>query len=121
MDMKGSLWVRTPAVPRAKLGYRRWAWIVSRVEEAKPFISLYKFMMPPPPSILVRDLITSYLLIFDISVDDKSIRYVAVGNIAIIEDDLSEPTLSLAGRYFKRWDKKDKKFISKIVKKYPDD
>jgi hypothetical protein len=119
MDMKGSLWVGTPAMPRAKLVYRRWAWIVSRVEEAKPFILLCKFMIPP--FILVHDLITSYLSIFDVRFDDKSIRYVAVGNIAIIEDDPSEPMLSLAGRYFKRWDKKNKKFISKIVEKYPDD
>lgn len=81
---------------------------------------LTKFMMPPL-FILVRDLITSYLSIFDVSFDDKSTRYVAVGNIAIIEDYPSEPMLSLAGRYSKRWDNKDKKFIGKPIEKYPDD
>ena len=56
------------------------------------------------------------------SADDKSVRYVAEENIGVLEDEQpSEMLMDLAGRYFKRWDARDKAFVSNIRDEYPDD
>ncbi|KAK2628890.1 hypothetical protein QTJ16_001993 [Diplocarpon rosae] len=55
------------------------------------------------------------------SVEDTSIRYVAEENIEIIEPDVPISLISLAGRYFKRWDKEKHVFVSNIKDEYPDD
>jgi len=55
------------------------------------------------------------------SVDDTSIRYVAEENIEIIEPEVPIPLMSLAGRFFKRWDQENHVFISNIRDEYPDD
>jgi F-box protein 21 len=55
------------------------------------------------------------------SVEDKSIRYVAEENIEIIEPDVPISLMSLAGRYFKRWDWESHRFVSNIRDEYPDD
>jgi F-box protein 21 len=55
------------------------------------------------------------------SVEDTSIRYVAEENIEILETDEVDSLKSLAGRYFKRWDKEKKVFVSNICDEYPDD
>lgn len=52
---------------------------------------------------------------------DKSSRYVAEENITPL---IGWPPLSLlrlAGRYFKRWDTEEERFISNIRDEYPDD
>lgn len=64
-------------------------------------------------------------------VHDTTTRYVAEENIEefteeFTEDDYDEvkPPLALmqlAGRYFKRWDKKAMMFVSNIREEYPDD
>lgn len=53
--------------------------------------------------------------------DDKSVRYVAEENIETVEDEPSEVLMSLAGRYFKRWNGNAGKFVSNIRDEYPDD
>ena len=53
------------------------------------------------------------------SVEDTSIRYVAEENIDIIELDVPVSLMSLAGRYFKRWDPGTHRFISNIKDEYP--
>ncbi|KAK0106484.1 hypothetical protein ONS96_004111 [Cadophora gregata f. sp. sojae] len=54
-------------------------------------------------------------------VEDTSIRYVAEENIEIIKPELPISLMSLAGRYFKRWDKEKRVFISNVRDEYPDD
>ena len=54
-------------------------------------------------------------------VDDNSVRYVAEENIETVEVTVSDSLMSLAGRYFKRWDKSTSTFISNIKDEYPDD
>jgi len=54
------------------------------------------------------------------SVCDKSVRYVAEENIELIGEP-SEAILKLAGRHFKRWDEKNRIFVSNIRDEYPDD
>lgn len=54
-------------------------------------------------------------------VDDNSVRYVAEENIETVEVTVSDSLMSLAGRYFKRWDKSTSTFISNIKDQYPDD
>jgi len=39
----------------------------------------------------------------------------------VLEEEPSAQLLSLAGRYFKRWDKENKVFVSNIRDEYPDD
>ena len=56
-----------------------------------------------------------------VSVDDTSTRYVAEENIEIVTPDVPESLMSLAGRYFKRWDPKHHVFVSNIRDEYPDD
>lgn len=55
------------------------------------------------------------------SVEDTSIRYVAEDNIEIIEPEAPKNLLSLAGRFFKRWDEEERCFVSNIRDEYPDD
>jgi F-box protein 21 len=55
------------------------------------------------------------------SVEDTSIRYVAEENIEIIEPEQPISLMSLAGRFFKRWDKDNRVFISNIRDEYPED
>ena len=54
-------------------------------------------------------------------VEDKSVRYVAEENIAIIWPEFPSRLMSLAGRHFKRWDRSDRRFVSNIKDEYPDD
>jgi F-box protein 21 len=54
-------------------------------------------------------------------VEDTSIRYIAEENIEIIEPELPVSLMSLAGRYFKRWDRKRRVFVSNIRDEYPED
>ncbi|KAG4433175.1 hypothetical protein IFR05_011335 [Cadophora sp. M221] len=54
-------------------------------------------------------------------VEDTSIRYVAEENIEIIEPEIPTSLMSLAGRYFKRWDKEKRVFVSNVRDEYPDD
>jgi F-box protein 21 len=54
---------------------------------------------------------------------DKSVRYVAAENISPCEPgtEPSEALLTLAGRYFKRWDGERGVFVSNVRDEYPDD
>jgi F-box protein 21 len=54
-------------------------------------------------------------------VEDTSIRYVAEENIEIIEPEVPVSLISLAGRFFKRWDKEERVFVSNIRDEYPED
>jgi len=54
-------------------------------------------------------------------VEDTSIRYVAEENIEIIEPEIPVSLISLAGRFFKRWDKEERVFVSNIRDEYPED
>lgn len=56
------------------------------------------------------------------SVCDNSVRYVAEENIELTGEDFqpSEAMLKLAGRHFKRWDEKNRTFVSNIRDEYPD-
>jgi F-box protein 21 len=51
------------------------------------------------------------------------VRYVAEENIELIGGDFrpSEAMLKLAGRHFKRWDERNRIFVSNIRDEYPDD
>ncbi|KAK5126437.1 hypothetical protein LTR85_010673 [Meristemomyces frigidus] len=53
--------------------------------------------------------------------DDKSIRYVAEENITEVHEKPTEGLMSLAGRYFKRWDEAEGRFVSNMRDEYPDD
>ena len=55
------------------------------------------------------------------SVEDTSIRYVAEENVDIIEPDVPISLMSLAGRFFKRWDGELRVFVSNIRDEYPED
>ncbi|TVY59301.1 F-box only protein 21 [Lachnellula cervina] len=57
---------------------------------------------------------------FHALVDDTSIRYVAEENIEVIEPEVPIPLMSLAGRFFKRWDQENHVFVSNIRDEYPD-
>lgn len=48
-------------------------------------------------------------------------RYVAEENVEIMEPEMPISLMSLAGRYFKRWDKGRHIFISNIRDEYPED
>ncbi|KAG9229742.1 Hemimethylated DNA-binding protein YccV like-domain-containing protein [Amylocarpus encephaloides] len=55
-------------------------------------------------------------------VEDTSIRYVAQENIEELSHlDAGEPLMSIAGRYFKRWDDQKYVFVSNIRDEYPCD
>ena len=53
--------------------------------------------------------------------EDSSIRYVAEENIEIIEPELPVSLMGLAGKFFKRWDQKERVFVSNIRDEYPED
>jgi len=55
------------------------------------------------------------------SVEDNTIRYVAEENIEIIRPEFPSSLMSLAGRFFKRWDKEERVFVSNIRDEYPED
>jgi F-box protein 21 len=46
---------------------------------------------------------------------------VAEENIVVLENEPPETLLKFAGRYFKRWDGEEKRFVSNIRDEYPDD
>lgn len=52
---------------------------------------------------------------------DRSSRYVAEENIQLLDTPPSQDILRLAGRFFKRWDANEKRFVSNIRDEYPDD
>jgi len=54
-------------------------------------------------------------------VTDNSIRYIAEEYITVSTDGPSLPLLSLAGRYFLRWDWNTGAFVSNLKRQYPDD
>ncbi|TAQ84599.1 hypothetical protein B7494_g7082 [Chlorociboria aeruginascens] len=54
-------------------------------------------------------------------VEDTSMRYVAEENLEIIKPEVPISLMSLAGRYFKRWDWERHMFVSNIRDEYPDD
>ncbi|TID14389.1 YccV-like-domain-containing protein [Venturia nashicola] len=58
---------------------------------------------------------------YHVLVNEKSTRYVAQENIRPVEDEPSEALKQLAGRYFRRWDREVKRFVSNIKDEYPDD
>lgn len=58
---------------------------------------------------------------YNIVAEDKSQRYVAEENIEIAREQPTEQLLQLAGRYFKRWDDTENKFVSIIRDQYPED
>ena len=53
--------------------------------------------------------------------EDRSVRYVAEENIAIVREDPGENLMALAGQHFKRWDRTNGVFVSNIKDEYPDD
>lgn len=58
---------------------------------------------------------------YNIVAEDKSQRYVAEENIQILSERPIEALLRVAGRYFKRWDDAENKFVSNIRDQYPED
>lgn len=58
---------------------------------------------------------------YNIVGDDRSSRYVAEENIELLEDRPEHELLRVAGRFFKRWDEAEKKFVSNVCDEYPDD
>lgn len=59
-----------------------------------------------------------------LSVEDKSVRYVAEENIEIIQPNITELSpafVAVAGKHFKRWDEESRTFVSNIKDEYPDD
>ncbi|KZF26066.1 hemimethylated DNA binding domain-containing protein [Xylona heveae TC161] len=62
-----------------------------------------------------------YQSFYHVLVEDKSVRYVAEENMQIITPEVPYSLLPLAGRYFKRWDKENRVFVSNIKDEYPDD
>lgn len=59
-----------------------------------------------------------------ISVEDRSVRYVAEENIELILPQMIElpPSLmTIAGKHFKRWDETTRSFVSNVRDEYPDD
>ena len=55
-------------------------------------------------------------------VEDSSTRYVAEENIQLTRPDYpAHALLTLAGKYFKRWDSTSHSFISNGKDEYPDD
>ncbi len=61
------------------------------------------------------------LLITNTRAEDKSVRYVAEENIALVQEDPGENLMALAGQHFKRWDRTNGVFVSNIKDEYPDD
>lgn len=58
------------------------------------------------------------------SVADRSVRYVAEENIGIILPlftELPRSLTAIAGKHFKRWDERERMFVSNMKDEYPDD
>lgn len=53
--------------------------------------------------------------------EDTAIRYVAEENIEIIEPEMPVSLMGVAGRFFKRWDREKRVFVSNIRDEYPED
>lgn len=53
--------------------------------------------------------------------EDKSVRYVAEENIALVQEDPGEDLMALAGQHFKRWDSTNWVFVSNMRDEYLDD
>lgn len=58
---------------------------------------------------------------YHVLAEDKSVRYVAEENIALVQEDPGEALMALAGQFFKRWDTTNGVFVSNIKDEYPDD
>jgi F-box protein 21 len=60
----------------------------------------------------------------NLSVEDRSVRYVAEENIELILPHLMElpqNLMTIAGKHFKRWDETTRSFVSNVRDEYPDD
>lgn len=55
------------------------------------------------------------------SAEDHTTRYVAQENIEPLTERPTEVMLEMAGRYFKRWDSEQGKFVSNMTEEFPDD
>ncbi|KHJ34278.1 putative f-box domain-containing protein [Erysiphe necator] len=62
-----------------------------------------------------------YQSFYNVLVEDTSIRYVAEENIEILKPEFPSSLMSLAGKYFNRWDGESHIFISAIRDEYPED
>ncbi|TKA27896.1 hypothetical protein B0A50_03961 [Salinomyces thailandicus] len=58
---------------------------------------------------------------YNVVADDKSMRYVAEENIVEVNERPDDVLMSVAGRYFKRWDETRGRFVSNMKDEYPDD
>ncbi|KAI6922060.1 hypothetical protein KC332_g13612 [Hortaea werneckii] len=58
---------------------------------------------------------------FNVVADDKSLRYVAEENILPDHSRPGPALMGIAGRYFKRWDESQGRFVSNLRDEYPDD
>ena len=68
--------------------------------------------------------ILSFLLLSHLtisSVDDRSVRYVAEENIAIVQQEVGPELMALAWQHFKRLDEASRTCVSNIKDEYPDD
>lgn len=54
-------------------------------------------------------------------VQDNSVRYVAQENILPIKPQVAGPLKALAGKYFKRFDPEEGRFVSNVRHEFPDD
>ncbi|RKF62210.1 putative f-box domain-containing protein [Erysiphe neolycopersici] len=62
-----------------------------------------------------------YQSFYNVLVEDTSVRYVAEENIEILKPEFPNSLMSLAGKYFNRWDAESHTFISGIRDEYPED
>jgi F-box protein 21 len=58
---------------------------------------------------------------YHVIAEDQTVRYLAESNMSPIFPDYPEGIFDLAGRYFRRWDRETKTFLSNIRDEYPDD
>ncbi|KIW00373.1 hypothetical protein, variant [Verruconis gallopava] len=58
---------------------------------------------------------------YHVLAEDKSHRYVAEDNIVPTDEVPNSALLRLAGRYFRRYDEEQRRFVSNIRDEYPDD
>jgi len=58
---------------------------------------------------------------YNVLVHDSSVRYVAEENILPIKAEVAGPLKALAGKYFKRFDPVEGKFVSNVRHEFPDD
>lgn len=72
---------------------------------------------------VARDSISRFATDY-VSVEDRSVRYVAEENIELILPqmiELPESLTTIAGKHFKRWDETTRSFVSNVRDEYPDD